>query len=95
MGESMTQEEKLERLQVLQARQEKITDEKLASWVGRETEVLIDNYNRFHENCFQGRIPQNFMVNFVKPFEGLSLGALARVRIVDRKRFTLIAEPLS
>jgi hypothetical protein len=35
------------------------------------------------------------MVNFVKPFEGLSLGALARVRIVDRKRFTLIAEPLS
>lgn len=91
----MTQEQKLERLQELQARQEQITDERLSSWVGRETEVLIDNHNRLHDGCFQGRIPQNFMANFVRPFEGLSLGSLVKVRIVGRKRFTLIAEPLS
>jgi tRNA-2-methylthio-N6-dimethylallyladenosine synthase len=45
MEETMTQDEKLERLQILQARQEQMTDAKLSSWVGRETEVLVDNVN--------------------------------------------------
>lgn len=95
MEETMTQDEKLERLQILQARQEQITDAKLSSWVGRETEVLVDNVNRLHNDCYQGRIPQNFMANFLQSFEGVSLGSLVKVRIVGRKRFTLIAEPVA
>jgi tRNA-2-methylthio-N6-dimethylallyladenosine synthase len=95
MEETMTQDEKLERLQILQARQEQMTDAKLSSWVGRETEVLVDNVNRLHNDCYQGRIPQNFMANFLQPFEGVSLGSLVKVRIVGRKRFTLIAEPVA
>ncbi len=94
MDESLTQEGKLERLQELQARQEAITDGRLSAWVGRESEVLVDNHNRLRDGCLQGRIPQNFMANFDQPYEGLSLGSLAKVRITGRKRFTLIAEPV-
>ncbi len=93
MEEALTQEQKLERLQELQALQEKLTDAKLNSWVGREAEVLVDNHNRLHENCFQGRISQNFVANFLQPHEAVTLGSLVKVRIADRKRFTLIAEP--
>ena len=93
MEEALTQEQKLERLQELQALQEKLTDAKLNSWVGREAEVLVDNHNRFLENCFQGRISQNFVANFLQPHEAVALGSLVKVRIADRKRFTLIAEP--
>jgi tRNA-2-methylthio-N6-dimethylallyladenosine synthase len=94
MEESMTQEQKLERLQELQALQEKLTDAKLKLWVGREAEVLVDNHNRLRENCFQGRISQNFVANFVQPHPSVRLGSLVKVRIADRKRFTLIAEPI-
>ena len=95
MQETLTQEEKLARLQLLQAHQERITDARLSAWVGRESEVLIDNVNRLHDNCFQGRIPQNFVANFMKPHDGISIGSLVKVRITGRKRFTLIAEPLA
>lgn len=94
MAESLSQEEKLERLQILQAKQEEITSRRLASWVGREVEVLIDNQNQHREGCFQGRSSQNIMVNFDKPYEGIKLGALVRTRIVDQKRFTLVGEPI-
>ena len=94
MKEMLSHEEKLARLQQLQARQEAITSEKLDSWVGREAEVLIDNVNQHRDGCFQGRISQNFMLNFDKPFNGLSIGSVVPVRVTGRKRFTLVGEPI-
>jgi tRNA-2-methylthio-N6-dimethylallyladenosine synthase len=93
MQESLTQAEKLARLQLLQAKQEEITSSKLESWVGRSAEVLVDDRNQLKGDCFQGRISQGFMANFDRPFEPVKLGALVPVRITGRKRFTLIAEP--
>jgi len=93
IAESLTQEEKLERLQILQAKQEEITSRRLDAWVGQEAEVLIDNRNQFDERCFQGRISQNFMVNFTEHHEKLQLGMLVKTKIVGRRRFTLLGEP--
>lgn len=92
MQELITQEEKLHRLQVLQARQEEIQSTRLDQWVGKTAEVLIDSYNRMDDRCFQGRVSQNFVVNFTKPYEGLSLGSLVKAKIIGRKRFTLVGE---
>lgn len=92
MQELITQEEKLHRLQVLQARQEEIQSARLDQWVGKTGEVLIDSYNRMDDRCFQGRVSQNFVVNFTKPYEGLSLGSLVKAKIIGRKRFTLVGE---
>lgn len=94
LQESLTQDEKLARLQILQAKQEEITSSKLEGWVGRAAQVLVDDRNQHNSECFQGRISQGFMVNFDKPHESLKLGALVPVRITGRKRFTLTAEPL-
>jgi hypothetical protein len=44
------------------------------------------------ERCFQGRISQNFVVNFTKPYDGLSLGSLVKAKIIGRKRYTLVGE---
>jgi hypothetical protein len=44
------------------------------------------------ERCFQGRISQNFVVNFTQPYEGLSLGSLVKAKITGRKRYTLVGE---
>jgi len=93
MQDSLSHEQKIERLKIVQAKQEQHTNARLATWVGRESEVLIDNRNRFDESCFQGRIPQNFMVNFAKPYEGLALGSIVKVKITEQKRYTLMAEP--
>ena len=92
MPELITHEEKLRRLQFLQAKQEQIQSARLEQWVGRTAEVLIDNYNRMDERCFQGRISQNLVVNFTKPYEGLALGSLVKAKIIGRKRYTLVGE---
>jgi tRNA-2-methylthio-N6-dimethylallyladenosine synthase len=92
MPELITHDEKLRRLHVLQAKQEEIQSSRLGQWVGKTEEVLIDNHNRMDERCFQGRISQNFVVNFTKPHEGLSLGSLVKAKITGRKRFTLVGE---
>jgi tRNA-2-methylthio-N6-dimethylallyladenosine synthase len=94
MEETLTQEEKLARLQVFQRRQEEIQSARLEQWVGKTVEVLIDNHNRMDDRCFQGRTSQNTVVNFVHPYAGLSLGALVPVKITGRKRYTLIGEPV-
>jgi tRNA-2-methylthio-N6-dimethylallyladenosine synthase len=92
MTEHMTQDEKLERLQILQAMQERITSHRLDAWVGREVEVLVDNHNQHREGCMQGRISQNFMLNFDTPYNDLTLGKTVKAKVVGRKRFTLVGE---
>jgi tRNA-2-methylthio-N6-dimethylallyladenosine synthase len=95
MEETLTQDQKIERLKVLQAKQELIMAKRLEAWVGREAQVLVDNRNLHREECFQGRISQGFMVNFERPFPQVKLGSLVTARIVGQKRFTLVAEPAS
>jgi tRNA-2-methylthio-N6-dimethylallyladenosine synthase len=92
MPETISQEQKLERLQELQALQERITSARLEAWIGRDAEVLIDNHNQNVAGCMQGRISQSFMVNFDKPYEGMALGTTVKARITGRKRFTLAGE---
>jgi tRNA A37 methylthiotransferase MiaB len=93
MEETLSQEQKLERLKILQTKQEQIMATRLEAWVGREAEVLVDNRNLHRDDCFQGRISQGFMVNFERPYPEVQLGATVRTRITGRKRFTLVAEP--
>lgn len=94
MQESLTQEQKLERLKILQTKQEQIMAKRLQSWVGRTAQVLVDNRNLHRDDCFQGRISQGFMVNFEHSYPGVQLGSLIQVRITAQKRFTLVAEPV-
>jgi tRNA-2-methylthio-N6-dimethylallyladenosine synthase len=93
MEELITQEEKLHRLHLLQAKQEKIMADRLSRWIGKTVDVLIDSPNRMDERCFQGRISQNTVVNFLAPHEGLSLGAIVPATITAHKRYTLCGEP--
>jgi tRNA-2-methylthio-N6-dimethylallyladenosine synthase len=94
MAETVTHEEKLERLAILQAKQEEIMAKRLALWVGREVEVLVDNRNLHREDCFQGRISQGIMLNFDNPYPDVKLGSIVRTRVTGRKRFTLVGEPV-
>lgn len=94
MPELISQEEKIERLQVLQRKQEGITAARLASWVGKDVEVLIDNRNQNREGCFQGRTSQNVMLNFDTVYPGLKIGDIVAARVVAPKRFTLLGELL-
>lgn len=91
MKEFLTQEQKLDRLQVLLKHQEQIMSKRLAGWVGREVEVLVDGHNRHDERCFQGRISQNFTFNFTEPHDDdrVGLGSLVRAKVLGQKRFTL------
>lgn len=92
MPELISHEEKLRRLQVWQARQEQIQGERLQQWVGKTVDVLIDSHNKMDDRCMQGRISQNFVVNFLEPYPGLSLGAIVKAKITGKKRFTLMGE---
>jgi len=95
MQELLSHEEKLARLQTLQAKQEAIMTRRLSAWVGQETQVLVDHRNQVDDRCFAGRISQNYTVNLQKPYDGLKLGDLVDVRITGSNRFTLTADPVS
>lgn len=92
MEESLTSEEKLERLRILQRKQEQITGARLLNWVGQDLEVLIDGENPAKPGCLQGRSSQNVIVHFDKPYEGVTFGSIVSARIVAPKRFTLLGE---
>jgi tRNA-2-methylthio-N6-dimethylallyladenosine synthase len=95
MTETLTQEQKLERLAILQAKQEEIMSRRLEAWVGREVEVLVDNKNLLKEDCFQGRISQGITFNFDAPSPEIKIGSLLKARVTGRKRFTLVGELLT
>lgn len=94
MPANIAEEEKLRRLQVWQSRQTEVMTSKLSEWVGKTACVLIDSYTKGNEQSLQGRISQNFVVNFAVPHEGIKLGSLVDVRIVGHKRQTLLGEPV-
>jgi tRNA-2-methylthio-N6-dimethylallyladenosine synthase len=92
LKETLTQEEKLQRLQILQTKQEEIMNDRMSSWFGKTAEVLIDGYNSSVEGCLQGRTSQNYTVNLTRPLPGVSLGSTVPVRITGKARYTLLGE---
>jgi tRNA-2-methylthio-N6-dimethylallyladenosine synthase len=92
LKETLTHQEKLARLQILQAKQQEIMTRRLAAWVGRTAEVLIDNLNLNDESFFGGRISQNLTVKFQQPHESIKLGTTVNARITGHNRVTLTAE---
>lgn len=92
LEETLTHDEKLQRLQILQARQEEIMNDRMSSWFGKSAEVLIDGHNTSVEGCLQGRTSQNYTVNLTQPILGVSLGSIVPVRITGKARYTLLGE---
>lgn len=92
MQESLTPEEKLDRLVRLQTRQEEITTKHLGSWIGKEVDVLLDGTNLHLEGCLGGRTSQNFVINLDKPTDKKVMGTVAKVLVTGQHRFTLSGE---
>jgi tRNA-2-methylthio-N6-dimethylallyladenosine synthase len=82
-------EEKLLRLQTLQAKQDQITASRLAAWVGKRGEILIDQASQYDEQLFQGRLSQNILVNLEEVSEKATLGAILPIEVVSASRYTL------
>ena len=89
LEDSMPHSAKLERLQVLQARQTELTQRQLAAWYGKVVEVLLDGPSTSDSQCLQGRMPQNVVVNLVEPDAVLEPGMTVPVEIVEVSRHTL------
>jgi tRNA-2-methylthio-N6-dimethylallyladenosine synthase len=90
MRDNVPAEVKAERLQEVQKLQKTITARRLARWVGREAEVLVEGDSARHPGQLCGRTTGNEMVNFVGP---PSLhGQLVPVRIVSARTHTLVGE---
>jgi tRNA-2-methylthio-N6-dimethylallyladenosine synthase len=95
LEDSVPDEEKLRRLQYLQARQDSITNQRLAAWIGKQGEILIDRASQLDENRLQGRLSQNILVNLEETDENLKLGMIVPVEITAASRFTLKARTIS
>lgn len=93
--DKISKAEKLRRLQELQALQDEITKKRLAMWVGREAEVLLDGPSSLEKARLQGRISQNILVNLTHETPELEPGMTVPVKITGASKFTLKAEVLS
>lgn len=85
-------QEKLARLQELQAKQEAITARRLQSWVGKRVDVLIDGPSSSDPTRLQGRSSQNITVNLSSAADGLKPGMTVPVLVKKAARFTLVGE---
>ncbi len=91
MEDSVSPADKLRRLQLFQARQEEITQFRLARYLDQEMEILIDNPSKNDPNCMQGRTTQNVVVN-LNFVDGLKPGDLVVARIAKVSRYSLKGE---
>lgn len=89
MEDDVTAEEKLRRLQQLQALQQEISSRRLTSWVGKEVEVLLEAPSAENPALFSGRTSQHWMVNLVEVADGVQLGDTVSVRVEGTSRYTL------
>lgn len=82
-------DEKLERLKHLQSVQESVTTSRLAQWVGRRGDVLIEGPSAQQETVLQGRLSQNITVNLDKEYSLVKPGNIVPVEITSAGRHTL------
>ncbi|MBX7143723.1 MAG: tRNA (N6-isopentenyl adenosine(37)-C2)-methylthiotransferase MiaB [Oligoflexia bacterium] len=91
--DSQPYQEKLARLQELQAKQEQITSRRLHDWVGKSVDVLIDGPSAVDPTRLQGRSSQNITVNLSGEAADLKPGMTVPTLIHKAARFTLVGEP--
>lgn len=89
MDGQVSKEEQMDRLLRLQQLQNEITEQRLKSWIGKTTEVLIDGISQHSKNRLQGRNSQNILVNITEDTPDLEPGMLVNVEIVETGRYTL------
>jgi tRNA-2-methylthio-N6-dimethylallyladenosine synthase len=80
---------KAERLARLQAAQDRISERRLAAWVGRPAEVLLEGPSHSDAACLQGRISQNIVLNLTRSRPALKPGMLVEVEVSGVGRHTL------
>ncbi len=91
----LSQEEKLSRLYRYIEVQEKITEEYLQSWVGKECEILLEGPSAENPELLYGRNSQNVVVNLQKSDNSLKIGQLLTVKIEKASKHTLKGSVLS
>jgi tRNA-2-methylthio-N6-dimethylallyladenosine synthase len=91
--ETVTEEEKGRRLQVLVDLQHAVSGEINDGWLGREVEVLVESPARKNPSQLYGRAPQFKAIVF--PNDGTPAGTLKRVRVIGSTPVTLFAEALA
>jgi tRNA-2-methylthio-N6-dimethylallyladenosine synthase len=94
MPDDVPHQEKLSRLQELQALQLELTKCDLERWRGKHTQVLIEGASTSDPSKLKGRNSQNITVNLTERVEGLSAGDFIDVRVTECSRFTLKGQPV-
>ena len=92
MPETVSEEEKGERLARLIETQQQVSAEINDGWIGRETEVLVESTARKNEAQLYGKNPQFKTVVFED--DGTAPGAVRRVRVIGATPVTLLARAL-
>lgn len=102
LEDDVPEDEKLRRLQRLQARQDEISYESLQRFGDQTTEVLVEGFSRRSDEHLSGRTGTNMVVNFVPPEdhadpEGLRAlqGALIDVRVDRVHKHSLFGRAVS
>lgn len=95
MPDHLPLEVRMNRLQVLQAKQDQITTIRLNQWAGKEVEVLLDSESESESNFLSGRISQNIRLNLTHSAENLKKGDIINARVSEVMRYTLRGEALS
>jgi tRNA-2-methylthio-N6-dimethylallyladenosine synthase len=76
-----------ERFDRVMALQKEVTAKRLAEWIGRDVETLVDGISKRDTQRLCGRTPQNIMVNFDSSED--FTGRLVRVKITRSGQFSL------
>jgi tRNA-2-methylthio-N6-dimethylallyladenosine synthase len=92
LPDELPYEAKLERLKILQAKQDELTARKLSSWVGRDVEVLFEGPSQVDPTRLYGRSSQNFTVNLMQAYPDLKPGMIGVVSVKEASKYTLKGE---
>lgn len=87
------EEEKEKRLNEVHKLQAEITKEIYNSYIGKEVEVLVEDYSAKNKNMLMGRTTTNVIVNFKAPRLDIK-GALVKVLITEAGKHSLKGEYL-
>ncbi len=91
MGPKVPEEEKAERLSILQEYQKEMTFKKHKEMVGDVVSVLVEGPSK-RPGQFMGRTPTNKIVNF--PLDNGMIGHEVKVKIVRANRNSLVGQPV-
>lgn len=93
LNNKISEEEKERRLKIIHETQAKITKEIYESYVGKEVEVLVEDFSTKNKNMLMGRTTTNIIVNFNTPRLDLK-GTLVKVLITEAGKHSLKGEYL-